>query len=169
MQGQDIAVLLKLVLANGEPQLSKNLAFELCLSPSEISKSLQRSREVGLVYLNGSEKRVNRSALLELLVHGIKYVFPPQKGGMTRGVATGAAVEPLNELLSAGTEPPMVWPCAEGRVRGLSFSPLYRGAPQAALRDKELYRVLALCDAIRDGRARERNLGSELLKKALGL
>lgn len=167
MQGQDIAILLKLSLAKGKPALSKDLARELFLSPSEISKSLQRSRAAGLIYLNDGDKRVNRTALLELLLHGMRYVFPPQKGGLTRGVPTGVSVEPLSSSFAAETEPPPVWPYAEGTTRGLSFSPLYKGAPQAALLDKEFYKLLALCDAIRDGRARERNLASGMLQEAL--
>ncbi len=167
MQGQDIVLLLKLVLAKGKPILSKDLARELFLSPSEISKSLQRSREAGLIYLSDTEKRVNRPALVELLLHGMRYVFPPQKGGLTRGVPTGASVEPLSASFPADTEPPSVWPYAEGTTRGLSLRPLYKGAPQAALLDKDLHQLLALCDAIRDGRTRERNLASTMLKEAL--
>ena len=167
MQGQDIAVLLKLSLMKGKPTLSKDVARELFLSPSEISKSLQRSREAGLIYLSNTDKRVNRPALLELLLHGMRYVFPPKKGGLTRGLPTGASVEPLNFSFAPETEPPPVWPYAEGTTRGLSFSPLYKGAPRAALLDKEFYKLLALCDAIRDGRARERNLASEMLRGAL--
>ena len=167
MQGQDIAVLLKLSLSQEKPALSKDLARELYLSPSEISKSLQRSREAGLLYVGGPEKRVNRAALLELLVHGLRYVFPPQRGGLTRGVPTGTSVAPLNASFPTETEPPPVWPYAEGETRGLSFSPLYKGAPQAALLDEDLYKLLALCDAIRGGRTRERNLASGMLEEAL--
>ena len=167
MQGQDIAVLLKLSLSKEKPKLSKDLARDLYLSPSEISKSLQRSREAGLLYVGEAEKRVNRAALLELLVHGLRYVFPPQRGGLTRGIPTGASVAPLSAAFHAETEPPSVWPYVEGDTRGLSFSPLYKGAPQAALLDHELYKLLALCDAIRGGRTRERNLASGMLKEAL--
>ena len=67
----------------------------------------------------------------------------------------------------AETDPPTVWPYVEGTVRVLSFSPLYAGAPRAALHDADLYAVLTFCDAIRGGRARERNLATDLLKKAL--
>ena len=147
--------------------LSKDLALELFLSPSEISKSLQRSREASLIYLGPNEKRVNRLGLLELLVHGIRYVFPPQRGGLTRGIPTGASTDPLSSSFAPDTEPPAVWPYVEGTIRGLSFSPLYKGAPQAALLDKELYKLLALCDAIRGGRTRERTLASGMLKEAL--
>lgn len=55
MQGQDIALLLKLGLSSGKSALAKDLARDLYLSPSEVSKSLQRSREAGLVYLSGAE------------------------------------------------------------------------------------------------------------------
>lgn len=167
MQGQDIGILLKLSLSSGKSVLAKNLARDLYISPSEISKSLQRSKEAGLVYLNGTEKRVNRTALLKLLVHGVRYVFPPQRGGLTRGVPTGSSVAPLNDLFGPESDPPPVWPYVEGQTRGLSFSPLYKGAPQAALADEELYRLLALCDAIRGGRTRERNLASDMLEQAL--
>jgi hypothetical protein len=43
-------------------------------------------------------------------------------------------------------------------VRGIAFSPLYKNAPQAALRDPKLYELLALVDAIREGRSREREI-----------
>jgi hypothetical protein len=167
MQGQDIALLLKLSLTKDMSVLSKDLARELYLSPSEVSKSLQRSREAGLVYIAEKEKRVNRAALLELLVHGLRYVFPPQRGGLTRGIPTGASADSLSASFSPETEPPSVWPYVEGHTRGLSFSPLYQGAPQAALRDPELYKMLALCDAIRGGRTRERTVASGMLKEAL--
>jgi hypothetical protein len=38
----------------------------------------------------------------------------------------------------------------------------------AALRDDKLYELLALVDAIRDGRAREREIAARELKKRLG-
>ena len=82
---------------------------------------------------------------------------------MVRGVPTGASAAPLRSRLLQDTEPPTVWPYAEGKVRGISLSPLYKGAPKAALRDPKFYSVLALCDAIRSGRTRERNLAVELL------
>ncbi|MDO9620597.1 MAG: hypothetical protein Q7I91_01690, partial [Moraxellaceae bacterium] len=64
-------------------------------------------------------------------------------------------------------ELPPVWPSPEGTVRGLSFSPLYRSAPEAALRDIKLHELLALADALRGGRARERKLAAELIHQHL--
>ena len=167
MQGQDIAILLKLAIQNEPQTRSKNLAESLSVSESEVSKALKRCAAAGLLYISGAEKRVNRSGLMEFLAHGLKYVFPPEKGSMTRGIPTAAAAEPLKSRFVDDKEPPTVWPYAEGKVRGLSLAPLYKGAPKAALRDSKFYSVLALCDAIRSGRTRERNLAVELLEKEI--
>lgn len=167
MHGQDIAVLLKLSLLPGPNILSKQLADELFLSTAEISKSLRRCQKAGLLYWSSTEKRVNRPGLLEFLASGMKYVFPPERGGLVRGVPTAAAAASLNAHLAVDKEPPPVWPCPTGSVRGLSFSPLYKNAAKAALADPKLYELLALCDAIRGGRTRERTLAIRHLQKAL--
>jgi hypothetical protein len=167
MQGQDIALLLKLAIQNEPRTQSKALAESLSISPSEVSKALKRCVDADLLYMSGTEKRVNRSALLEFLLHGLKYTFPPARGSMARGVPTAAAAEPLKSHFLEDKEPPTVWPYRDGRVRGISLAPLYEGAPRAALRDPKFYSALALCDAIRSGRTRERNLAGKLLEKDL--
>jgi len=167
MQGQDIALLLKLAIQNELAVQSKSLAEGLSISPSEVSKALKRCADAGLVYIEGVEKRVNRTGLMEFLAHGLKYAFPPERGSMARGVPTATAAEPLKSRFINDNEPPTVWPYLDGKVRGLSLAPLYTGAPKAALRDAKFYGVLALCDAVRAGRTRERNLAIELLEKAI--
>jgi len=52
-------------------------------------------------------------------------------------------------------------------VRGISFLPLHRSVPEAAMRDPKLYEMLALLDAIRDGRAREREIAVRELTKRI--
>jgi hypothetical protein len=111
--------------------------------------------------------RPNVSAIEEFLIHGIKYVFPAQRGGPTRGVPTSYAAEPLNQMIAPGDEPIPVWPHPEGKKRGIAFAPLYKTAPAAALRDPLLYKYLALVDTVRDGRARERKLAEQEISKLL--
>ena len=118
-------------------------------------------------YQNDVPKEGDPSGLMEFLSHGLRYAFPPVRGSMVRGVPTGASAAPLKSRLLQDTEPPTVWPYAEGKVRGISLAPLYKGAPKAALRDPKFYNLLALCDAIRSGRTRERNLAVELLEKEI--
>ena len=55
-------------------------------------------------------------------------------------------------------EPVPVWPFEQGSRRGYAFSPLYKKVLQAALKDHEVYELLALVDALRDGGTREREL-----------
>jgi hypothetical protein len=109
----------------------------------------------------------NFSAIEEFLVHGVKYAFPAEHGGSTRGVPTSYAAAPLNRLIAAGKEPIPVWPHPEGKKRGIALAPLYKTVPDAALRDPALYQKLALVDALRDGRVRERKLAEQELKKLL--
>jgi hypothetical protein len=103
--------------------------------------------------------------LLEFLVHGLKYAFPPVWGSLTRGVPTAYAAAPLNTIISPSSDPLPVWASPKGTVRGISLAPLYPTIPDTALRDEELYGMLALVDALRTGQARERNAAERLLKE----
>jgi hypothetical protein len=88
----------------------------------------------------------------------VKYAFPVERGGPTRGIPTAEAAPPLKKHFPQDFPLPPVWPYAEGPLRGIAFSPLYKNVPQAASRDSKLYELLALVDAIREGRAREREI-----------
>jgi hypothetical protein len=112
-------------------------------------------------------QKPNLIAMEEFLIHGVKYAFPATRGGLTRGMPTSYAAEPLSRLIKAGSEPVPVWADPNGTTRGISLVPLYKTVPEAARRDSLLYERLALIDAIRDGRARERNLAEKELKKSL--
>lgn len=80
---------------------------------------------------------------------------------------TSYAAPPLCALISSSADPP-VWPHPMGVARGYAFSPLYKTVPEAAALDGELYQLLALVDAIRDGQAREAALAIQELKARLG-
>lgn len=157
-------MLLKLAVSRGEWSYP-SLAYALGMSASEVHAALIRATESGL--LNGTTKRPNRQALLEFLVHGLRYVFPAEKGGLTRGLPTAHAASPLKDRIVASGELAPVWPDPEGEVRGEELRPLYRSVPGAARKDPALYALLALVDAIRGGRARERSLAVEELQGLL--
>jgi hypothetical protein len=154
LKPQDILVLLKLSIEPERPTYLR-LAQQLHLNPSEVHASVKRARAAHLLQGPPEQERVNRSGLLELLLHGLRYVFPAEKGALTRGVPTAYAASPLKEQIAPDGEPVPVWPYAEGTVRGYSFSPLHKNAPLAALEDQRFYELLALVDALREGRARE--------------
>jgi hypothetical protein len=133
------------------------------MSPSEVHAAVARAVAAGLLQGTELHNRPNLSAVEEFLLHGVKYAFPAERGAPARGVPTSYAAEPLRKLISQGSEPALVWPYPDGLVRGTAFEPLYRSAPKAALQDPELYEYLALVDALRDGRARERKLAEEMI------
>lgn len=169
LKPQDVVVLLKLVSLGQETWNFQRLAMELSISQSEVHAGVRRAVAARLMSdASSTSGRPVRAALLEFLIHGVKYAYPPERGEMTRGVATGYAAPPLNKVITGSSDPPPVWPYAEGTVRGYAFTPLYPSVPQAALKDSNLYELLSLVDAIRDGRARERDLAAKELELRLG-
>ena len=165
LKPQDILVLLKLVGLEGDWSY-RSLAGELSMSVGEVHNALDRASRAQL--FDPEERRPRLQALEEFLVHGLKYSFPAERGPITRGTPTAYAAPPLNRMISASeTEPVPVWPDPEGSQRGYKLEPLYSSVPVAARQDRNLYELLALVDAIRDGRARERNLAEKQLHKRL--
>lgn len=147
------------------------LSASLGLSKSEISNSLSRCRESGLMtndYDTGLPK-VNRRELLKITEHALKYFFPVRPGAMVRGIPTGFAAPALSKSIkSAGGLIP-VWPDALGTERGQAIQPLYKTVPEAVKKDKTLYHYLALVDAIRLGGPRECGVAINILKAGMGL
>lgn len=153
------------IVASGFRGPYAQLAGELAMSPSEVHASVKRAQSAKLIHGPGLRNRPNLAALEEFLVHGLKYAFPADRGEFTRGVATSYAAEPLRNVIGQGNEPIPVWPYPRGKERGIAFEPLYKTAPDAAIRDPLFYEYLALADALRDGRARERNYAEQELHR----
>ena len=101
-------------------------------------------------------------------VHVVKYVFPPQICGESRGVPTAWAGPPLVSMLAEADGLPPVWPDPEGDRRGIALEPLHSSVPRLARHDPRLGEALALVDGIRIGDARVRGLATELLSDRLG-
>lgn len=177
LRPQDVVVVLKLLTTEGSPWSYAKLGEDLAMSASHVFASVDRARTSHLLDFAAIAPRArtprvarqtrdrqavlprpNRSNLKEFLIHGVKYAFPVERGGPTRGIPTAEAARPLDRHFPQHFPLPPVWPYAEGPLRGIAFSPLYKNVPQAALRDSKLYELLALVDAIREGRAREREI-----------
>jgi hypothetical protein len=170
---QDVVVILKLV-ANRDASRRwtyAELGKDLYMSASQVFRSIDRAEAAHLLNaptvppppgLGDELPRVgrwpNNTNLKEFLVHGVKYSFPVERGGPTRGIPTAEGTQPLDRHFRQDFQLPPVWPYPEGPLRGIAFSPLSKNVPQAALRDPKLYELLALVDAIREGRAREREI-----------
>lgn len=164
LNGQDVVVLLKLA-GYGEDWTVRSLAAELGMSRAGVHRSLRRLSAASLYDLE--RRRANISQAEDFLVHAVKYLFPPQMNGETRGVPTAWAAPPLADELAPQSDQPPVWPASHGRQRGIAVAPLHPAAPGLAERDPALGERLALIDAIRMGDARVRSLAAELLSQRL--
>lgn len=113
------------------------------------------------------DERPDLAAMEAFLIHGLRYVFPAERGELTRGVPTSYGAPPMRQLLTRNTDPTPVWPYPDGKQRGIALAPLYKTAPAAALRDRKFYELLTLADILRDGRVRERKLAEAELHRRL--
>ena len=163
MRPQDIVVLLKIAAKGEKNWYMKDLSVELGISASEVSESLNRSAIAELISQN--KKRLMKLAILDFLEHGLRYVYPQKPGAKARGIATAHSAAPLNEEIES--REPYVWPYGLGTIRGESIEPLHPKVPEACLKDPVFYEYMALCDALRVGRAREKKIAIEELRKRL--
>jgi len=162
---QDVVVLAKLVTYRGHRPSMAEVASDLVLSPSQVHASLKRLEQSRL--LDVQTGRPLSKAVEEFLIHGVKYAFPARRGETTRGVPTAYAAPPLSTQISDNGDLPPVWPQPDGEVRGASLEPLHKAAPKAARKDPALHELLALIDALRDGRVRERQMAERELSTRL--
>ena len=163
MRPHDIVILLKIAARSNKPWMMKDLSIELGISASEVSESLHRSATAGLI--SKDKTRLMKLSILDFLEHGLRYVYPQQPGAKVRGIPTAHAAPPLNgDIIS---NDPYVWPFGEGTVRGESIEPLHPNVPEASLKDPVFYEYMALCDALRVGKVREKKLAMQELKNRL--
>lgn len=106
--------------------------------------------------------RVHSRNLAEFAVHGAKYAFSAEKLPVSVGVPTSHSAPAFAGVFAPGSDD-WVWPHPNGTVRGQGLEPLHPSAPFAAMQDAKLYEMLALFDALRVGRARERGMALKRL------
>lgn len=161
----DVVVWLKLLLSGSRKTFAR-LSEELGMSASEIHSSVRRGAAAGLI--DPESRMPLRKALEEYLLHGVRYAFPAKRGPVTRGIPTSYGAPPLADHF--GTQDhdlPPVWPDPHGSTRGYALEPLFKPIKKAVEQDPNLYELLALIDAIRDGRARERKLAEDKLRSRI--
>ncbi len=101
--------------------------------------------------------------LAEFALHGAKYAFPGVRLPLTVGVPTSHSAPAFAGVFAPGSTD-FVWPHPNGAVRGVGVEPLHPSVPFAAMQDAKLYEMLALFDALRVGKVRERGMALERLQ-----
>ena len=170
LKPQDLLTCLELATREEPEWTYAQLSEALGLSLSETKAAVDRALEAGLLAPSlepRGKPRVVRSALLDFLTHGVRHSFFASPGRVVRGMPTAYGAPPLDALMQAGDEPLLVWPDSQGEHRGQSIEPLYHSVPHAARKNPRLYELLALTDALRCGRSRERKLAAQELATRL--
>jgi DNA-binding Lrp family transcriptional regulator len=158
-KSQDVVVALLLALEHGTKRTYAELGQTLGMSASEVHAAVRRLREARLI--DPETREVRAEALRNFLVHGVPYAFPASPKEITRGMPTAWAAPTLADRIRSSDHLPPVWPDPNGKVQGSAVEPLYPSVPSAARRHPMLYELLALVDALRIGRARERDLAEK--------
>ena len=164
LKSQDIVVLLKILIMSRQGWKFESLQEQLGLSTSAIYRAMERCVHARFVSPKPFTKIFSLN-LIEFLVHGIAYAFATEPGKLVHGIPTAHSAPPLNKKIVA--EEQYVWPSANGTIRGQAIEPLYKHITSFIASDLELYELLALIDAIRVGKTREKNIASELLKERI--
>lgn len=168
LKPQDLLVLFKQVTQPSRVLTYAALGEAVQLSTSQAHRSVQRCLASGLaVSGKRGEWQTVRSALLEFAVHGVRYAFPATLGPSRRGIPTSFGTLPLSQHINSAPGDAPVWAHPRGTVKGPSVSPISPTAPDVAMADPALHQLLALLDALRIGRARERELAQKLMAAAL--
>jgi DNA-binding Lrp family transcriptional regulator len=159
MKSLDVVVLCKIFILQSAGQSNwtySQLAEETCLSVGEVHASVKRLKKSRL--FDEFTKSVIPAALVEFLIHGLKYAFPAEIGASARGIATSHSAPVFRDDVLQSDTDLFVWAYSNGKQKGLSVNPLSKNAPMAAQRDQKLYDFLALIDAVRIGKSREKDI-----------
>lgn len=167
LKPQDIIVVLSILLKKRDAWRQIDIAHEIGISPSEVNGAIHRLQEAKLLSpaLKSEKPKPNLHALQEFLIYGLKYVFPATRGGLTRGIPTSYASPVFKNIIRYKENDIPVWPDEEGTVLGHELKPLYPSVTKQ--KNENLYHLLAIIDAIREGRVREKKLAIQLLEEKL--
>jgi hypothetical protein len=164
MKPQDILVVLKLLSLRKQDWTQAQIADSLLISAAEMSAVFERLKKSR--FIDASKQQVRKLAIREFLIHGLKYVFPPQLGTKVRGIATGHSAPPIRQHIIESEEI-YVWKSAKGNRRGIEINPLYKTVPKIVATDPELYELLVIVDTLRIGKVREIEIAIAELDKKL--
>lgn len=161
---QDVALLVKIIARKSTDDWRQvDLAMELGFSQGEIAKALSRLNKAGLV----ANKRVNRTAAIEFILHAVKYVFPIEMGSLSNGIPTAISAPAHKDFVVQSGDDIFVWPMIKGKVRGQVIIPLYPKLAEAALKDEDFYNMMSAIEILRMGRVRERKTAEQFLERKI--
>jgi len=169
LRAQDVIVAIQLRTYGLAPEdgiawTFAELARHTGLSASQGHGAVGRLKAASIAHAGtAAPLRISAEALGRLLQHAVPLWLYPEAAdtpGAARGIPTAWSAPPLVEIMRG--ERKVVWPHPEGTGLGESLKPLHHciltgpGVPGHARYNERLHQVLALVDALRLGRARDR-------------
>lgn len=144
LKQHDIAVI-GAILSSPDWPSQKEISLKLDISQAEVSYSFGTLERIGLI--NAETKKLYKTAIKELIVHGIKYFFPIEESGIGRGYPTGPS-SPFfkNKVHSDNT---YVWAHEDGNQRGIITNSIIHKVPISVIDDDKLYLFLSVIDVYR--------------------
>ncbi len=167
LKGQDIAILVKLLIkqkAKAKVEF-KNIADELNISQSEVTKGIKRLEKAKLLSRYSDDSiELHKHELIELFVHSMKFFFPAEVNIATRGIPTAYSSPYFKKIIL--NEEIYVWPYIHGDTKGLALNPIYKTLPHALARspDDIFYVIMSALDLIRLGGKRENKIAKDILE-----
>ena len=167
MKSHDIVVMCSLLIFQKKRKdwSYRSLSQLVLLSLSETHASVKRLEE-SAIYDSMTKSIIQKNAL-ELLVHGVKYMYPAKGGSVTRGVLTAHSAPIMQNMISSSDDNNYIWAYALGKSRGMSVKPLSKDVPKITEQNPEMYDILALVDCLRVGKVREKEIAENLLKELI--
>ncbi len=150
----------------GQWQSVRELASLTGISPGEISKSAYRLQAARLLVARNDRWYAEQNALLEWLNYGVRYMYPVEPGGFNRGMPTAWNC-PLNKTAMLPPTPALIWAVPQGQQEGVCIEPLHPSVLVAAQQNEQVYRVMALLDAIRSAKPRELSIAREAMTQLI--
>jgi hypothetical protein len=164
LQSQDI-VLAVYLIADNEPWTFAQVSEVMGISSSQVH--LAWGRLVNSDLADREYKRPLRKNLLEFLCHGVKYSFPATQRGIGKGMVTGLSHPIVKRKLRASTDIQYVWESPKGKEKGVIVDPIHKSAVNVAQASTLAYQIFATLDSIRLGKARERQIATDIMKDLL--
>ena len=161
----DVAVALRLILIPEDRY--EPLANALATSTSAVHRAVARLQHAGIC--GSGSRTVNKAALHEFLVHGLRYSFPPVHGPERAGLPTAGAHPAIVAALGENAGPQLVWPMEGGPSRAESLTPLFSGMTRVVQRNGRMHEMLATVDLLRVGTPEQRAAAGTLLTRQLAI
>jgi hypothetical protein len=168
LKAQDIVIAIKIAVSLQQGFTYAGMGASVGLPPSRAHASVKMLLRARLALASPQAGiEIIRTRLLELLIYGVPYFFPPVIGGPTTGMPTASASPELQLDLIGTRKERYMWPFPDGVERGIALLPIHPCAVHASKEDQNVYLALMAIDTLRVDGAREREMAISVLRRIL--